>query len=743
MIGRAAAAQAEGKALNDHPALHGIDPVSTYSPGANRTDATLSQREAPRHLQAYGGREAIDHVLNCVRLYAETASTADWHLEKDGKILVRDKTPDTPKDAEVGPKAFYDLLDAPNPHMDYAELIELMTIDLLMVGNAYWMKQSMTEDGKPLALYRMAPQYVKIVPGPFGPKKYEYQPPGTKKPIKFDPPEVMHFRLPNPHDAYYGLGLIQGGGRIYDLELALTDTEATYYEKKADPSLIVQSDRRVPRDVFNKLVSQMRRKYSGSSNAGELMVLESGLKATTLSTSASEALFDKITTLSRDRILAMFRVSPLLLGYTSGAAADQLSNARREFDTKTIRPYLTKLQRRITAGLAASYGVDFVIDYNYVMPVEELIKQVSGLAAIPGIKVREVRRLLAPLGISETTGDPEIDEFIMNEPQAELDSTGQGGAPDRPLAGEPGRPPKGGTAAFTPGGRTRATTKGRVAQPGAKALDISPELRIALAADAARIAGAAEGKAVTFEAPANSSIGRKITREQRPQAADKVQRDADIEAAAAAMQRGMKDAIHVLERDLLDASEGKAFDPGSVVSRIRKASGWGAFRSMLEGAIDTGAQRAISAAALADAKLGRQTNDLDYEAIASRVIHREGGVNSITDNLKNEIVQKVSRAVKDGKGREEVDAIIRESMDFWRQSHMETVALTEAVHAFNEGTLSVAEATGHTEVVVFDGTDSDEACADADGQVWSIDHARDHRLEHPRCRRSFAPLGGE
>jgi HK97 family phage portal protein len=678
-----------------------------------------------------------------VRLYAETASTAEWHLEREGKVLVREKTKNTPADAEIGPKALYDLLDAPNPHMDYAELVELLTIDLLMVGNAYWMKQAVTDDGRPLALYRCTPAYMKIIPGPFGPKRYEYQPPGTKKPLKFSPEQIMHFRLPNPHDAYYGLGIIQGGGRLYDLELALTDTQATYYEKKADPSLIVQSERRVPRDVFVKLVNQMRRKYSGSSNAGELMVLEAGLKATTLSTSASEALFDKVTALSRDRILAMFRISPLLLGYTSGAAADQLSNARREFDTKTIRPFLTKLQRRITAGLAAAYGVDFVIDYNYVMPVEELVKQVSGLAAIPGIKVREVRRLLAPLGIPESTGDPEIDEFIMNEPQEEMDEDGQGGAPDRPLAGEPGRPPSGGTAAFRPGARPRATTKGiRPRQRGAKALeDLSPELRIALAADRARIEAAAEGKA--FKQEGNTSIGRKLTNEQRPQAVERVQRDQDIETAAAIMQREMKAAVHVLERDLLDAAEGKAFDPSTVVRRMRTAESWNAFRSMIEKAIDAGAQRAISAAVIADARLGRQANDLDYEAIAARLIDRPEGPSGITANLKNELIQKVSLAVKEGKGREEVDRIVRESMDFWRQSHMETVALTEAVHAYNEGTLSVAEATGHDEVVVFDGTDSDEACADADGQVWTIAHAREHRLEHPRCRRSFAPIGGE
>ena len=32
---------------------------------------------------------------------------------------------------------------------------------------------------------------------------------------------MIHFKLPNPHSPYYGLGIVQGGGRPLDLELAL------------------------------------------------------------------------------------------------------------------------------------------------------------------------------------------------------------------------------------------------------------------------------------------------------------------------------------------------------------------------------------------------------------------------------------------------------------------------------------------------------------------------------------------
>jgi len=43
-------------------------------------------------------------------------------------------------------------------------------------------------------------------------------------------------------------------------------------------------------------------------------------------------------------------------------------------------------------------------------------------------------------------------------------------------------------------------------------------------------------------------------------------------------------------------------------------------------------------------------------------------------------------------------------------------------------------------VQVSDGTDFDDACREADGQVWSLDDAAANPLQHPRCTREFAPV---
>lgn len=726
---RALSSQMEGKAIPAHPALQGSEPVSIYSPGANRKHAALSQREAPRHAQAYGGREAIDWVSDCIGLYTDAISVAPWHLERpDGTKLVRARTAGTPPDAELGPKDLYDLLDRPNPFMLYDELIDLLIIDLLLVGNAYWFKWRTTSSGRPLALYRLAPSHVRIIPGEFGPLRYEYKPPGARDALKIAPEQITHFKRPNPHSAYYGMGVIQGGGRAFDLEIAITDTMASYYENKADPSLIIQSERRVPRDVFNKLRAQLRSRVGGSSNAGELLVLEAGLKASSLSTSASDALFDKLAKMSRDRVFSKFRASPVLFGLLDEAGgSNKVSDARREFDNATLRPFAERLQRRITESLVAAWGLKFIIDYRYTMPPEEVIKVAGELSRAPGIKLREVRRQYAQFGIEESTGDPVLDEMVLNLPGEEMDEDGQpveGDAAfaDQPVGSEPGRPPL--------GENTRAFPRGaKVRQPNTKALTADEiERRLKLA----------ETKALTQN---RTTVGNRLPGEQRPQDPFEPARDRAVDDAAAYIRAGIDEAVHNLERALLDHVEWKAFRPNDLLSRVRNSDAWNGFRDAIMRVIEEGVQRAISQAVIHSAEAGRAPNEeLDYDEITERVLERTDGPHSIVRTLKSALTKKIKQALAKNANQADVNGLVRESLGEFRTGKAEVIGLTEAVHAYNEATLTVAELSGVKHVFVTDGDEHDEPCREADGSVWTIAEARERRLEHPNCRRSFLPL---
>ncbi len=79
----------------------------------------------------------------------------------------------------------------------------------------------------------------------------------------------------------------------------------------------------------------------------------------------------------------------------------------------------------------------------------------------------------------------------------------------------------------------------------------------------------------------------------------------------------------------------------------------------------------------------------------------------------------------------------------WKPRDYATMVLrTHTVSVSNEANLNSSAELGSPGVRVFDGGpgDVDEPCQQANGQRWSLAYARANRLEHPNCRRAFAPL---
>lgn len=732
-------AQAEGKAFPNHPVLTdptvdvGITQVGSqyYGRGNERSAGRprLTQREAKRHLAAYGGDQAIDWVMDCVRYTADTVASAEFHFEKGAKKVRGRRVPGE----SVDPDAVLEMLiEQPNKHMDYVELMELLVIDLLMVGNAYWYKFRTNEAGKPLAIYRLAPQHVEVLPEPWGVGGYEYKIKGAGE-MTMAPEEVIHFKLANPHSPYYGLGLVQGAGRSGDLELALTDSQASYFENHAMPSLAVQSDRRVPRDVFKKIRAQLRARMQGTQNAGEVLVLEAGLKLAAVAPNAGEAAFGDLSKMSRDRIFAWFRMSPKLLGITDeSGGADKTTDFQRIFDNKTARPLMNKIQKKISAELVRPWGLDYVIDYEYQMPVEDQVKLVNSFASIPGVTVDEVRQYMK-LGPHP---DKSIGELTLNLPGEEGGAGGANdptrtGFPDRNLTGEGGRPPRPENTKTFPrgGGPLPPGSKARRPSEGRKALDAAESLDQALAAlDAIAL----EQKAL--ERAGHTQVGNQLEFEDRLAG----RRVADTDAIIKDLTAELADAARVLERGLLDHVEGKAFKTTDLKKRIRNSEAWTAFSKQVGKALERAIKRGLSAAVIHHRELTPE-EEIDYDQIAKEMVHRKDGVRGIVQTLKDSILNHVSDRLEKNATQQDVNAAIQKRIDEWKQGSAETVAMTEVVRGYNEGTLAVAEAAGVTHVHVSDGEDHDQPCKDANGQTWTISHAREHYLEHPRCRRAFVP----
>lgn len=756
-------AQLDAKALGPNPAF--MDPGRPVGltdlnlgkiAGKSPNDTTpggprLAQRGAGRYLSAYGGANAMDLVMDCVRYVGDTVANAEYHFEKPAPLSATR----TPGDPVAPPQQLADLLKKPNPYMDYIEMMEMLVMDLLLVGNAYWFKWRSNQAGQPLALYRLAPPYVEVVTGPWGPAAYVYQIPNADK-LTIDTADVVHLRLsnPDPENPYYGMGLMQGAGRAADLELALTDTQASYMENHAMPSVAVESERRVPRDVFKKIRAQLRARAAGPKNAGELLVLEAGLKLNSIAPTAGDAGFAELSRLSRDRVYAWFRMNPKLLGISDEATTEPLAEAQQHFDNKTARPLMNKIQKKLSEELTAAWSLDYVINYEYQLSPEEQAHMAGAFGQLPGITVDELRKF-AGLGPHP---DKKIGEITLNLPGEEAEGgekkAGEG-FPDAGLPGEKGRPAnRKNTRAFPKPGKTLPS--------GSKALEakavidnIAADLRASnirhgnvyarrpkpqsMEAILGRLAEI-ENKALTQ--PAKVSIGNKLDNEVRPedQLADK--RVSDVDTIVTDFEADLGKAARVLERGLLDTAEGKAFKASDVVMRLRNSDAWKGFNELATEAYENALLRVMSAAAIHHSEIGlKPAGEINYEDLIDELVARkETGVAAITATLKTKLAEKVKEARTGTSTLADIQTEIQNAISQWTESSAADIALTEATRGYNEGTLAVADNAGMTHVVVSDGTDSDEACADADGQLWTLEQARENPLQHPRCRRAFVPV---
>lgn len=77
------------------------------------------------------------------------------------------------------------------------------------------------------------------------------------------------------------------------------------------------------------------------------------------------------------------------------------------------------------------------------------------------------------------------------------------------------------------------------------------------------------------------------------------------------------------------------------------------------------------------------------------------------------------------------------------ESYTRMLIRTKTANAYNSGSMNKYAEEGVSRVKVFDGVEDDEECAEANGQIWSLRYAMNNVIEHPNCRRAFAPEQGE
>jgi len=315
--------------------------VPTWQQGiAQPTDADLANF-------ASSGYAANSLIYACIRELATSAAGVPIEL------LRPDKEGWQPEPQH----AVLDLLDEPNDDMDFSSFIETLVTHRAFAGNAYIEK--VRAGGRVARLGFLRPDRVEIKPGAKREDDIFVYTIGTTKRY-IERKDVIHFKLPNPKNDFYGLSPIEVIAREGDLDQRMTDFASAFFKNAGVPFGLLTVPGATTEEEKKQIRSRWRRAFQGIKKWFQLLILnQESAKYQALGLSQKDMEFESTRKQVESRICAAFGVPPILVGALVGLEHATYANygvAQQSFWSETMKPLLYRIASRLTRDLLPEFA---------------------------------------------------------------------------------------------------------------------------------------------------------------------------------------------------------------------------------------------------------------------------------------------------------------------------------------------------------------------------------------------------
>ncbi len=309
----------------------------------------------PRNYAALAREGYAANVIGyrCVRMVAEAAASVPLMVFAGG--------------AEVADHPVKTLLTRPNDGQSGREFLESLYGFLMVAGNAY--AEAVLLEGSPRELYVLRPDRMKIVPSRQGwPEAFDYSVNGAN--VRLAREQVLHVKLFNPLDDYYGQSPLEAAQRALDTHNAAAAWNKSMLDNAARPSgalVFTGGDGQLTQDQFDRLKRELDANYQGAANAGRPMVLEGGLDWKEMGYSPREMDFIAAKDGAAREVALAFGVPPMLLGIPGDNTFANYAEANRSFWRQTVVPLTGRVLEALAHWLEPHFGqVAIVPDLDQV-----------------------------------------------------------------------------------------------------------------------------------------------------------------------------------------------------------------------------------------------------------------------------------------------------------------------------------------------------------------------------------------
>ncbi len=282
------------------------------------------------------------------------------------------KTGDGQKELKpITDHVFLDLMKTMNPWFNRFEMLAITQIFLDITGNAYWWlnKDSL---GIPREIWYLPSHWVTVIPS----KKdfiagYVLRVPGDPQHVPFPPEEIIQFKNPPLHDPHYGTPPMFGAMADVDLNANIKRYGINYMNNDARPAGVLETEKSLSDEQYNRLMAAWRLKYGGTSNAGKIAILEKGLAFKQIGSSLKDIDFPNASRSVRDGILAAFGVPASKLGLVEDVNRANAEANDYTYQKETVQPRLILIEEKLNEKFMPIYDTGLIVKFDNPVPQDK------------------------------------------------------------------------------------------------------------------------------------------------------------------------------------------------------------------------------------------------------------------------------------------------------------------------------------------------------------------------------------
>lgn len=265
------------------------------------------------------------------------------------------------------------LLRQPHPDFSEARFRKYLTFYYSFYGISFIYKVRMTS-GKVIALQPLPVELVQLNQRKLaeGIVQWEFRNGTQLTPL--DEKDLIVWYDDEFIDNYY-----KGGSKLSHLLFATINknnadrfNRATI-ENGGEVKGVLYSEQRLTKDDISAYHEELNKRHGGPDKAGKKLILGNGLRYEQTGQTIQEMGFDKLQQVSREEVLAVFKVPPVELGLTDSVNYANAKEQRKLFWETTVIPTMDSLAAALTHGLLqAELGTtyEYYFDYSSIQALQ-------------------------------------------------------------------------------------------------------------------------------------------------------------------------------------------------------------------------------------------------------------------------------------------------------------------------------------------------------------------------------------